>query len=350
MPFSAMPSFLSLQWRQHNTFLDFVDPDSDDEGNTSSHRPRAASAGPSFATYPSLCAAECEIPMPKVLPANATTGSYAMETNPEAASRKRGGGIRKLNWPCRAQQCDEFTVSEDGQKVLLDPSQSCAKADESKLVLRLSELCSDYSKGNATPQGQVQAQEDVTTVMLRNIACRYTKDEVIALLDAAGLKGKYNGIHLPMNSKRSANLGYAFISFLSPVHVQECHDLLDNQVFGPSQTTKRCEVTPAVLQGPKSSRKSRRRPAAANVVGKSHASSNAFDGKEQQEDMTSWIPETPFGNDEVGYMPLVYIPGASKHMLIGDHENDDIVEKVRNGQYFPTGTGKGRGGQRTSKA
>jgi hypothetical protein len=89
-----------------------------------------------------------------------------------------------------------------------------------------------------------------TTVMIRHIACRYTKDDVTAFLDKTCLQGKYDFVHLPLNIVKRANRGYVFVNFLSAEYAEECQDLLDGRVFGNSgYTEKICEVVPAHMQG-----------------------------------------------------------------------------------------------------
>mmetsp|Transcript_62621 Transcript_62621/g.97457 ORF Transcript_62621/g.97457 Transcript_62621/m.97457 type:complete len:193 (+) Transcript_62621:73-651(+) len=94
-----------------------------------------------------------------------------------------------------------------------------------------------------------KAERSPTTVMIRHIACRYTQAEVVAVLDGAGFSEKYDIVHVPSNPSRKANLGYVFVNFVSPQYVEECRIKFDGQVFGPSCTTKKCEVSLAHMQG-----------------------------------------------------------------------------------------------------
>jgi len=55
-----------------------------------------------------------------------------------------------------------------------------------------------------------------TTIMLRNLPNDYTRDMVLELLDEQGFVQCYNFIYLPMDMKRKAGLGYAFINMVSP--------------------------------------------------------------------------------------------------------------------------------------
>jgi len=89
---------------------------------------------------------------------------------------------------------------------------------------------------------------DPNTVMIRNIACRYSHEEVSEVLDEVGLKGKYNFLYVPLNAKHCANLGYCFVNFVEEHHVGECMLLFSGKVFGKRLSEKRCEVSPAHMQ------------------------------------------------------------------------------------------------------
>merc|ERR1719272_2242703 len=87
------------------------------------------------------------------------------------------------------------------------------------------------------------------TVMIRNIPCRFSREEAMSFLDEVGLRGLYDLVYLPMNSSGRANLGYIFVDFVSTEAVQECRGILTGRKFGISDTTKRCEVSYARMQG-----------------------------------------------------------------------------------------------------
>lgn len=92
-------------------------------------------------------------------------------------------------------------------------------------------------------------EKTATTVMIRHIACRYMQDEAANFLDEVGLRGKYDFMYLPLNPTKRANLGYMFVNFLKPEYVNECRQLLTGRAFGATNTSKRCEVTLAHVQG-----------------------------------------------------------------------------------------------------
>jgi len=87
------------------------------------------------------------------------------------------------------------------------------------------------------------------TVMIRNIACRYSQEDVRLVLDSIGLGDKYDFIYVPMNAKRRANLGYFFVNFIQAEFVEECMRRLAGRVFGDCLSEKLCEVSQAHLQG-----------------------------------------------------------------------------------------------------
>lgn len=85
--------------------------------------------------------------------------------------------------------------------------------------------------------------------MLRNIACRYSQDDVKEILDSLGLNSKFDFIYIPRSLTRQSNLGYAFVNFKSIEYAEECCQLCDDRPFGQSSTLKLCKVVPAHVQG-----------------------------------------------------------------------------------------------------
>jgi len=59
-----------------------------------------------------------------------------------------------------------------------------------------------------------------TTVMLRNLPNDYTRDMLLELLDSAGFCGLYDFVYLPVDFKRWAGFGYAFVNFVSNADAQ----------------------------------------------------------------------------------------------------------------------------------
>lgn len=109
-------------------------------------------------------------------------------------------------------------------------------------------------EGCRGPSSAVDEEEDreqapATTVMLRNIACRFTQSDVKAAIDEVGLEGTYDFIFVPLCPSKRSNRGYAFVNFRHSRYVELCRARFAGKVFGHSNTQKLCEVTLAHIQG-----------------------------------------------------------------------------------------------------
>jgi len=98
----------------------------------------------------------------------------------------------------------------------------------------------------------VTAPPGYTTVMLRNIPNRYTRDMLIDRLDE-GYRGQYDFVYLPIDFNSKCNVGYAFINFCAPVmaqrFMQEFHGVRAKQCLPGFSSKKICEVSYATVQG-----------------------------------------------------------------------------------------------------
>lgn len=65
-----------------------------------------------------------------------------------------------------------------------------------------------------------------TTVMMRNLPNDYTREMLLDLLDSHGFHGHYNFIYLPIDFKRKAGLGYAFVNLATPEAAQRMFAIL----------------------------------------------------------------------------------------------------------------------------
>merc|ERR1719191_2149161 len=91
-----------------------------------------------------------------------------------------------------------------------------------------------------------------TTVMLRNIPNRYTRDMLIDRLNQ-GYEGKYDFVYLPIDFNSKCNVGYAFINFREPLQaarfIQEFHGAKTKTCLPGFSSAKVCEVSYARVQG-----------------------------------------------------------------------------------------------------
>eukprot|EP00928_Gymnodinium_smaydae_P079873 TRINITY_DN63704_c0_g1_i1.p1 TRINITY_DN63704_c0_g1~~TRINITY_DN63704_c0_g1_i1.p1 ORF type:complete len:712 (+),score=146.15 TRINITY_DN63704_c0_g1_i1:61-2196(+) len=91
-----------------------------------------------------------------------------------------------------------------------------------------------------------------TTVMLRNIPNRYTRDMLVEQLDK-GYKGEFDFVYLPIDFNSKCNVGYAFINFRTPSAAQkfinEYHNQKSKNVLPGPTSYKVTEVSYARVQG-----------------------------------------------------------------------------------------------------
>eukprot|EP00747_Dinoflagellata_sp_TGD_P217530 gnl/TRDRNA2_/TRDRNA2_89918_c0_seq1.p1 gnl/TRDRNA2_/TRDRNA2_89918_c0~~gnl/TRDRNA2_/TRDRNA2_89918_c0_seq1.p1 ORF type:complete len:529 (+),score=93.02 gnl/TRDRNA2_/TRDRNA2_89918_c0_seq1:70-1656(+) len=119
-----------------------------------------------------------------------------------------------------------------------------------------SKECSD-ANSDRSPKGQQEpavAEPDAgnTTVMLRNIPNKYTREMLVERLNEE-LRGRYDFLYLPIDFKNKCNVGYGFINFST---AEACQDFMrafngvEVRTCLPGFNSKKIvEVTPARVQG-----------------------------------------------------------------------------------------------------
>lgn len=106
----------------------------------------------------------------------------------------------------------------------------------------------DYQKKYG-PEGEGGGGVPITTMMLKNIPCRKSQEEVMSHIDSKDFGDKYDFFYLPRDVKFRANLGYAFINFVTPEDAAQFQDEFDGYRFSSSGSVKACQVVPAHVQG-----------------------------------------------------------------------------------------------------
>mmetsp|Transcript_132696 Transcript_132696/g.322448 ORF Transcript_132696/g.322448 Transcript_132696/m.322448 type:complete len:1090 (-) Transcript_132696:15-3284(-) len=81
-----------------------------------------------------------------------------------------------------------------------------------------------------------------TTVMLRNLPNDYTRNMLLKLLDDEGFNCKYNFVYLPVDFKRMAGLGYAFVNMDKHEYAQEIWKHFDGFNRWTLSSPKVCQV------------------------------------------------------------------------------------------------------------
>lgn len=104
----------------------------------------------------------------------------------------------------------------------------------------------------ASPMASMYAVASYTTVMLRNIPNRYTRDMLVERLNQ-GYSGEFDFVYLPIDFNSKCNVGYAFINFRTPTACQtfmnEFHGNKTKTVLPGFSSNKICEVSFARVQG-----------------------------------------------------------------------------------------------------
>jgi len=149
------------------------------------------------------------------------------------AGLQAAGSTRRCTAPLRS------TDAESGSTTSVVPgqSESASCSDEPGLLGAPDE--------HATVEG---FSGKANQVMLKNILNWFTRKDLMALLDEAGLRRMYNGVYLPIGRTRkgkSSNLGYAFVDFKQASYVEAGCQLLNGRQLGAAANQKRIEVVPA---------------------------------------------------------------------------------------------------------
>jgi len=110
----------------------------------------------------------------------------------------------------------------------------------------------DLDAASAANQAAMDAAEDYTTVMLRNIPNKYTREMLIKQL-MVDFKGLFDFMYLPIDFKNKCNVGYGFINFTTQeaceYFVRSFHGVDVRKCLPGLNSKKIVEVTPARVQG-----------------------------------------------------------------------------------------------------
>lgn len=94
-----------------------------------------------------------------------------------------------------------------------------------------------------------------TTMMICNIPCRVTQDDITKAIEAAGFSGTYDFVYLPdrrgshSRGRSSGNLGYAFVDFKNSQHAEDFIFSFESFQFPGTNSAKKCTVKYAHEQG-----------------------------------------------------------------------------------------------------
>lgn len=74
-------------------------------------------------------------------------------------------------------------------------------------------------------------EEEITTIMIRNVPNRYDRVMLMMEIDELGFRGTYDFLYLPIDSSTMWNVGYAFVNFDDPQYAQLCMHTMQGYVF-----------------------------------------------------------------------------------------------------------------------
>eukprot|EP00435_Cladocopium_sp_Y103_P012263 s849_g3.t1 len=104
-------------------------------------------------------------------------------------------------------------------------------------------------KHSMDPPEEKFDEDDVFTVMMRNIPNKYTQRMLIDEINEAGFDGAYDFLYLPIDKESNANKGYAFLNFLRPDLAYAFKLAYDGKQMAQFKSTKIVSVAPATIQG-----------------------------------------------------------------------------------------------------
>jgi len=90
--------------------------------------------------------------------------------------------------------------------------------------------------------------ENKTTLMIRNIPNKYTKELMLETIDEE-FKDTYDFFYLPIDFHNNCNVGYAFINFKSLKHIELFYKRFNNSKWPIFNSEKICSIKYARIQG-----------------------------------------------------------------------------------------------------
>jgi hypothetical protein len=91
--------------------------------------------------------------------------------------------------------------------------------------------------------------DDVHTLMIKNIPCRCSQQEVLDAIVEIGFGDLYNFFYLPIRRGHQQNFGYAFIGFMDKEITKQFGSAMTGYRFVNRNSSKACAVAPARIQG-----------------------------------------------------------------------------------------------------
>lgn len=87
-----------------------------------------------------------------------------------------------------------------------------------------------------------------TTVMIRNIPCRWTAEDLLAVLSSI-IRHSWDLLYMPCKNSDVAHAGYAFMNFRAPQDTLALFNAMHGRCWPNTRSSKICEVRYARIQG-----------------------------------------------------------------------------------------------------
>lgn len=172
---------------------------------------------------------------------NGTGGWSATEGSPQEGGRSLSGRGKGRG---RKQQEREAAEAQRNADRLLGRQ----GADSSDSLTPVNSGCCESQGGGAVLNGPV----NYTTVMLRNIPNKYTREMLVKQLNQ-DFRGGFDFVYLPIDFKNRCNVGYGFINFRTvdacEIFVTRFNGVDVRKCLPGLNSRKVAEVTPARVQG-----------------------------------------------------------------------------------------------------
>jgi len=109
-----------------------------------------------------------------------------------------------------------------------------------------------------------------TTMMLRNIPNKYTRDMLLDEIRNEGFENQYDFVYLPIDFRHRCNVGYAFVNFINPEIAAEFKKVFDGFKLTAVKSAKVCGVSEAKVQGQQENADQYRNSAVTSMAEKFH--------------------------------------------------------------------------------
>jgi len=173
-------------------------------------------------------------------------GEQCVPGNWEQADDQAGPSDRKEGRRGKGRKKDKDGVEEKASAGAESLAQKATKAVVPQVK------AGDFSAAGEANQAAFDAEEEYTTVMLRNIPNKYTREMLVKQL-CVDFNGLFDFMYLPIDFKNKCNVGYGFINFRTQdacEYFVQCFHGVDVRKCLPGLNSKKIvEVTPARVQG-----------------------------------------------------------------------------------------------------